>query len=772
MFCRNAWVPILRWLGVDGDILQHIDRARLTVDRPALLLLAGLLFLPMCWWIYRRQRERLGSSKRLLALLTATRILLAGLILLMLAGPRLAIDATIEQKPVVSLMIDRSESMNLPTDASSNETRIEALRNRLEHSRRTLLDRLTERFDVRTITFAGGTRLADSANNIANWPTPDGRQTSIGDALHKAASDLAGRPLGGAVLFSDGRNTTGPSPVEAAAELAKLGGSVFAVAVGSKQPLPDVAIVDASAPGVVFVGDTARIAITIESHGLAGTNVPVRLLEGKKLLDSRDLVLREGEQQRIELAAEFSEPGDRYLTVEIPVQATEHASLKLNNIEIVPVRVTADRRRVLYVDGRPRWDFRFLKNALRRDRGVTGLADKEPDIVLEAEITPSTIAAALPRKLENLSRYHTVILGDVSAKLLSKEFVAMLSKAVRENGLGLIVAAGPQFMPSSMAEELRALLPLRPPEKSNTTPATEAPAGGMRIALTPVGQTHELMQLTETVEAVNAAWSNFPPFYWWMTGVKPKPGASVLANAVATRSQEANDRPSEPLIAFHQAGKGKVLFIGTDSTWLWRQNVGDRYFYRFWGQAIQFVGRDDPEIANRTRLELRPRRPRISDDVRVELHAFDANRKPRSDDRQTVSVSSSTGQIELTLERDDKQPGRYLGKWTVSEADEHHIRFGASAKPEIETTVRVAACPDEYRKTTVNRELLAEIATGGGGQLFELALIDEIPDQIQVKPRLYRLQKDAALWDNWLLLAVAVAIYAVDIAARRLNGLS
>ena len=42
-----------------------------------------------------------------------------------------------------------------------------------------------------------------------------------------------------------------------------------------------------------------------------------------------------------------------------------------------------------------------------------------------------------------------------------------------------------------------------------------------------------------------------------------------------------------PLIATHHAGRGKVLFVGTDSTWLWRQNVGDRFFYKFWGQAIR-----------------------------------------------------------------------------------------------------------------------------------------------------------------------------------------
>ena len=111
-----------------------------------------------------------------------------------------------------------------------------------------------------------------------------------------------------------------------------------------------------------------------------------------------------------------------------------------------------EKLRVLYIEGLPRWDFRFLKNAMRRDHGLAGRTAKEPDIVLEAEWRRRPAdqqLAALPRKLEQLAEYHTIILGDVSPELLDPAFLALLEKAVRERGVGLIVAAGPLWMPGA-----------------------------------------------------------------------------------------------------------------------------------------------------------------------------------------------------------------------------------------------------------------------------------------------------------------------------------
>ena len=133
--------------------------------------------------------------------------------------------------------------------------------------------------------------------------------------------DAAGRPVAGLFLFTDGQNTGGRSPAEAAGAAARLGAPVFAVPAGSSARLKDVAIVDVFTSGLVSVGDTASVSVTVESEGFDARPVKVELRDGEKLLDTKDLTLRDAEQQKVELTFKATEPGAKYLTVDRPAPA-------------------------------------------------------------------------------------------------------------------------------------------------------------------------------------------------------------------------------------------------------------------------------------------------------------------------------------------------------------------------------------------------------------------------------------------------------------------
>ena len=196
------------------------------------------------------------------------------------------------------------------------------------------------------------------------------------------------------------------------------------------------------------------MSVTVESQGFDTRPVKVELRDGDKVLAAKDLTLHDAEQQKVELSFEAKEPGAKYLTVAIPPQPEEPDHLKPNNTDVALVRVSEEKIRVLLIDGLPRWDFRFLKNALRRDHGLAGRKTKEQvDVVLEAELRRQPAdarAKALPATVQELAEYHTVILGDASPALVHPAFVTMLETAVRDHGLGLIVAAGPRFMPQAV----------------------------------------------------------------------------------------------------------------------------------------------------------------------------------------------------------------------------------------------------------------------------------------------------------------------------------
>ena len=157
-----------------------------------------------------------------------------------------------------------------------------------------------------------------------------------------------------------------------------------------------------------------RVSVTVGSTWLDGKSASVELYDGDVRLTAHDLVLRGGEPQSLDMTYKASTSGVRRLTVRIPPLAEESEACRANNAESTVLCVSGERLRVLYLEGLPRWDYRFLKNAMRRDHGLGGSFGAQPDLLLEAELRRLPIGERLvPHTVEDLAAYHVVILGDV-----------------------------------------------------------------------------------------------------------------------------------------------------------------------------------------------------------------------------------------------------------------------------------------------------------------------------------------------------------------------
>jgi hypothetical protein len=376
-------------------------------------------------------------------------------------------------------------------------------------------------------------------------------------------------------------------------------------------------------------------------------------------------------------------------------------------------------------------------------------------------------AAALPHTLDQLAEYNTIILGDVSPKMLNTEFVDLLVKAVRERGVGLIVEAGPLSMPHKFDDRLDALLPVR---LKRGVPG-EMPKGvpSFHIELAPEGELHDSMRLYDDLTSNQNGWAQMPPYYWCAAAEKASPGATVLAwNPV----QSATGGKT-PLIAQAYAGQGQVLFVGTDSTWLWRQNVGDRFFYKFWGQGIRAVARNDKTTQKKSWLEVRPVHVQPGEAAQVELMAFAVDGSPRLEPTATVQVQvgAETGVIEMPADPNVK--GRYTGKFTPKSSGEYRLTFVDGQASPVEAKLPVAAAPDELKHPNLNRAALEQLAVDSHGKLIELYNLGSLADELKGDTtQIHRSPPPASLWDNWLTLTALVLLYSLDVGLRRLRGLS
>ena len=786
---------LLRAIGVDSLLFEHWDQARLGVSHPEILLL-GLALVPLAGWVlHRRHRASLASTPAwTLRWLTTLRLTLLVLMILVISGPQIVIDTQVPQRPYVAVVIDASRSMALPVgrfvddkirqgvlralaepaerqvagaeQLQSLETisRLESARRALSLAGPPLWATLKKTFDVQLQL------LADELAPVITPPGEElglldsvegtGRRTLLGTALATILDAAADRPVSGIIVISDGQNTGGISLAQAAFVARRRAVPIITVPVGADGRPKDVALVDVFSPGVVSKGDTAQISVAIESAEYDGQVVAVTLQTGKTVLDAKQLQLDARERQHLDFSFKAHEVG--VWALRVVVDALPEEVVEANNAETTMIRVTDEKLRALLVDGQPRWDYRFLRNALTRDPGV------ELRTLLEVDAEKQSAGQGLlPRTDEDYARLDVVILGDVSPRLMTTGQQKSLAKAVRQQGLGLIVQVGPRHMPHHyLGQPIESLLPVAITSAAGVS-APGYEAFRLQARLGSAGR--EVIHFYDDARRNQEIWQSMPPFFWCGAAERAKPAATVLLENATGRTAFG----PRPILALHQAGEGTVLYVGVDSTWRWRQNVGDRYFYKVWGQALRLVARGGPGRQRRTTLEALPLKLAPSETVQLSLDLGTQERIPQSSEPVHLCVSRASldgGPTErVRLNPDPRRATRFEGSYRSQSPGRYRVAYDSSSGL-VETEFLVVESQEEYRRPHVDRQALETLANASGGRLLELDELDQIPGLLKGETRYRRLRCQQPLWDNWLVLILIAVLYCADVGIRRALG--
>ncbi len=777
---------LLRALGVSDELAQKSQSLQWLWHRPGWLA-AGLVLLPAAvWFVVARHRAALShvpAAQR--HLLSAARSGVLLLLVLVLGAPYVRLEEALTRRPALAILVDDSASMDVParqggaaiaaaaglspTDDAEVRQRLASMSRRqlleavLAAQRTSVFDPLAERFATRVYRVGRivrhGSLDADDAVEQSQR-----HETALGEALETALRDAAGGAWAGVVIFSDGRGTTSPEALQAAQRDALP--PIFTVPVGSDQPVIDLAVRDVLAPQRVIRGDQASVTVVVAGTGLAGRGVRVSLHEGQRVAAEQEVELQDGQRQRVTLRYTPARDDAR---VEVPllvsVQEQAEETVTQNNHRRVWLELTDEKLDLLYLEGAPRWDFRFLDHALRRDTGVNST------IVMEAQLAGAreelSGAALLPQTVEGWARYDVALLGDVSPALLPGRFQEQLLRAVEEEGLGLVVQAGTVSMPMAFADG--PLAKLMPMERWRTVQA--AGFAPLRMSLTAVGGGSAVFELFGDAERSRRLWAQMPSFFWATTG-RLRPGATALA--------ELEDRGARhPLVIEQHLGRGRVVFVGTDSTFLWRRNIGDELFYRFWGQTLRHAARQGQARDATDRLEISPRRIETGQEAVVELFALDRRKQPLDAAQQTVRIvpqdaagvdgAQRGSEARLTLHR-GATAGGFRGSWRATEAGEYRVVFDTESGRQVSGTLSVATPGREWSDPSVDRDTLGTLADLSGGALLELDQLATLPTLLRGEPTQDRQVRDEDVWDTWLTLVLLVGLYCTDVAVRRVIG--
>ncbi|HZT81213.1 MAG TPA: VWA domain-containing protein, partial [Gemmataceae bacterium] len=417
---------------------------------------------------------------------------------------------------------------------------------------------------------------------------PENDSSQLGTAVRQVINDFRGSSLAAVVMLTDGVTTDGEDLGKVSKYASQMGVPLFFVGLGDAREPKDLYLHDLQSEESVYVNDNIVFTVRLTGHGFPDLSTVVELREkGKdKLLTSQPVkVDPSGKPEKVRLNYRPTEEGEKVFELRVPVQEGE-ANVENNVVErAVHVRKTK-LIKILYVEGEPRWEFRYVKTLLEREnQRVEGnksfdlkvlLLDADPDWPREDK---SAITEFPPKN--ELQQFDVVVLGDFDPHRWGgkmNENLQNIADFVKERGGGLLVVAGSRYAPHVYkGTPLQDILPIdlltdrQPPE----------PAGGLtesyRPELTPVGRMHPIFSFNSRDEKDrDEIWNGLKEMYWWSEGYEAKRAAEVLAvhprlrragaKGPAGRVKDAG-LDGHPLVVQQFAGSGRSLFFGIDETW-------------------------------------------------------------------------------------------------------------------------------------------------------------------------------------------------------------
>jgi hypothetical protein len=613
---------------------------------------------------------------------------------------------------------------------------------------------------------------ANGANEVTTTPfaTPDAGQPALsGTDLEQPLSRLLEEKtnLRAAVLFSDADYNLGQPPVVAAQKLRLRGVPLFPVPVGSETRLPDLDLRSVSAPAYGIVGENVQIPFTIRSSLDRQVRTIVRLRDDTGREQTKDIVLPPNAETHESILWRLENEGSSTLELSIPVADGE--LIAPNNSRKFVIAGKPEKIRVLVVETLPRWEYRFLRNALSRDPGV-----ELSCLLFHPALGPGggkDYIDKFPEKLEDLARYDVIFLGDVgvSKDQLTREQCALIRGLVENQASGVVFLPGPQGNQFSLLDtELSDLMPviLDDTHRKGMSESIAAP-----LTLTSEGRGSLLTMLGANEEENPGIWRRLPGFYWHAPVIKAKAGAEVLA----THGNRRGKFGPIPLLVTKPAGNGKVLFMGIDSAWRWRRGVEDLYHYRFWGQVARWMSyQRNMAAGQRVRLFFTPERPEPGATVTLNANAFDPNGAPLEKGSVAVDLTGPDGRTHrVELQKNESAWGAFSGRFKVDLPGEWKLRAtasGAEDKP-LETTILAQGVEIEKTGQPARPEVLDEMARVSRGRVIQPAQLGELIREISALPEPRPLETRIPLWSHWATIAGLVGLLGTFWTGRKLSGM-
>ena len=714
---------------------------------------------------FRTYAQVRGNSQPLdRTILTAVRIAALAVLVFCLLRPVLVLSSVVPQENFLGVLIDDSRSMQIAdTDETPRQAFVESSFGDPESE---LLTALADRFALRFFSFSSGTDRVSDVNEL----TYSGTRTHLGQALQRSHEELSGVPLSGLIVVTDGADNAEGGLAEALLPLQASAVPVFTVGVGREEYERDIQMSRVETPQRVLKGASLGVELVVTHRGYQGETVTVQVEDEGRIVGTEDIQLGPEENpQTVRLRFTANDEGPRLFSFRVSPLPGEMVTQ--NNLRQTLIVVEDRNEKLLYFEGEPRWEVKYLLRGVEDDENlqISLLQRTAENKFLRRNVDgPDELVGGFPRTRSELFKYRGLILGSIEAGHFTPDQLRMIADFVNHRGGGLLMLGSHRsfaeggYAGTPVAEVLPVVL------DSANGDTEESFFQEVRVEPTRAGETHPSTLIADNEAASVERWETLPP----VTIVNPitdtKPGATTLLQTPE----------GLVVLAFQRYGAGKSMAFPVQDSWMWQMHadvpVEDMTHETFWRRLVRWLvdGVPDQVVANVPQDRVEPEQV-----VTVLAEVGDANYEELNNSAVSAVVTDPSGElIELPMEWTAEKDGEYRTTFTAADEGFYEVRVEAAVDNDLlgEDTVylQVAPSDSEFYDSTMGASLLERVAEETGGRFYTPDTVGTLPDDVQYVGGGVTVVEERDLWDMPALLLLLVALVLGEWGYRRYKRLA
>ena len=709
-------------------------------------------------------RSGKGRKRDRVALATI-RVAILALILICLFRPLLVVRAASPQQNFVGVLLDDSRSMQIAD--VDGQPRANVVKSEFADSTRGVLQALSSRFTVRTFRFSNiATRITQESDL-----TFAGSQSRLGAALSGVRQELAGLPVAGLVMVSDGADTADAALGEALLSLKAETLPVFTVGVGQETLSKDIQVGRVATPRTALKGTTLMVDVVLSQSGFDGQKVTLDVEDEGTLVSTQEVSLPDaGTPASIPVRFTVNEAGPRVLRFRVSPQQGELVTENNSREALIDVR---DRKeKILYFEGEPRFEYKFIRRAIPDGDNiiVTSLIRTADNKYLRQGVDgPDELVAGFPKTREELFSYRALIIGSLEAAALTGDQLRMISEFVDKRGGGLLMLGGPRsfaeggYVGTAVADVLPVVI-----DRNNVQ--AKGTVSRMNVKPTRAGMATAVTQLAATEAASMEKWNSLPVITTVNRVSGVKPGATVLL----TGTDE--NRAEQPMLTYQRYGRGKTFAFLPQDSWMWQMHhsiaVDDLTHENFWRQLLRWLVDGVPD---QVEPSFATERVEPGEAAQLIASVVDPSFVELNDAAVLVTVTGPDGAIiDVPMSWDGENPGEYSAAIPTRAPGWYEARLdatrGGKTVGSAVTHFRAAPGDAEYFDATMHAGTLRRIAEETGGRFYEAGNMSSLADDLRYTGRGVTTVEEHDLWHMPIVLMLLVALLCAEWGYRRAVG--